>query len=303
VVVAAEPLAGLLAELRRRDYQFTAVTPATHARVLARPVRHRPTLRDVFGWNRPFAHDDLDPNMFELLDAAQAVKGAGANLRSKVRVASLGTDLFVHTGFPTQAPDSVFFGPDTYRFARFVAAQLGRIGPVGHLVDMGAGSGAGAISAARAQQVGSITMVDVNRAALALARANLLAASLAAELICADRLPAGHDVVIANPPYIVDPDGRTYRDGGGLLGGAVALAWVEQFLDGGRGTMLLYTGAAVAAGRSPLLDAIGETCRLAGASVAVEEIDVDVFGEELELAHYDCVERIAAVGLVIEQRA
>ena len=60
-------------------------------------------------------------------------------------------------------------------------------------------------------------------------------------------------------------------------------------------TMLLYTGAAFTGGRAPLLDALREL----DASVSVEEIDPDVFGEELEQPAYAEVERIAAIGAVI----
>ena len=48
-----EPLLQLL-QVKARRYSFTAVTPATHARVLARPWDGRADLRDIFGWSRPF---------------------------------------------------------------------------------------------------------------------------------------------------------------------------------------------------------------------------------------------------------
>ena len=63
--------------------------------------------------------------------------------------------------------------------------------------------------------------------------------------------------------------------------------------------MLLYTAAAYADGQAPLLSAIREECREWGASLTIEEIDPDVFGEELRAPRYDAVERIAAVSLKI----
>ena len=77
--------------------------------------------------------------------------------------------------------------------------------------------------------------------------------------------------------------------------------WIRQGIErltSGR-MMLLYTAAAYVDGRAPLLSAIREECGDAGASLTVEEIDPDVFGEELHAPHYEAVERIAAVGIKI----
>ena len=41
-----------------------AVTPATHCRVLDRPLPAS-TLESIFGWNRPFDRDALDPEIFD----------------------------------------------------------------------------------------------------------------------------------------------------------------------------------------------------------------------------------------------
>jgi hypothetical protein len=100
---------------------------------------------------------------------------------------------------------------------------------------------------------------------------------------------------------MMDSRGRAYRDGGALLGGSVALQWAEQTLTGltAGGTMLLYVGAAFADGRSPLVEALETACRTHGAALAWEELDPDVFGEELEQPVYAQVERIAAIGAVI----
>jgi hypothetical protein len=101
---------------------------------------------------------------------------------------------------------------------------------------------------------------------------------------------------------MIDPAGRSYRDGKGLFGGEVSLGWVQQALAGlvPGGTMLLYTGAAYVAGRAPLIDEIAGACADAGATFDDEEIDPDVFGEELDEPHYRGVERIAAIGIVIK---
>jgi methylase of polypeptide subunit release factors len=133
------------------------------------------------------------------------------------------------------------------------------------------------------------------------ARANAAAAEVEVEFVQSDRLPSGTDLVIANPPYMMDPRSRAYRDGGQLLGGAVALDWVRQALANMTrgGQILLYTGVAYVDGGSPLVATLEEECRSAGAQMIVEEIDPDVFGEELDEAAYRTVERIAAVGISI----
>lgn len=297
-----EALLALLRRLGQLGYRFTAVTPATHARVLARPAPARPGLRDALGWNRPFAAGDLPLDVVDLLRAAGGLEARGGQLLSKLRVASLGDDLFMHSRYPTEARDAVFFGPDTYRFAAFVARHLPGLAPA-RVVDMGAGSGAGGIAVARLAPAASITLVDSNRTALELAAVNAAAAGVAAELREGSEIPPGADLVVANPPYMMDGEGRSYRHGGALLGGQVARDWAEQALHrlAPGGTLLLYTGAAHAGGEAPLLSALAELCAGAGASLDVEELDPDVFGEELERPVYAGVERIAAVGAVIRR--
>jgi methylase of polypeptide subunit release factors len=110
--------------------------------------------------------------------------------------------------------------------------------------------------------------------------------------------------VIANPPYIMDAKGRSYRDGGDLLGGQVALDWARQALASltPGGTMLLYTGAAVVKGEAPLMHALDEVCQSAGVELVIEETDPDVFGEELEQPAYADVERIALFCVTIRRR-
>ena len=291
----------LLHRLKSLDYQFTAVTPLTHSRVLARPWSGPASLRDIFGWSRPFAEAASDPDLLRLLEQANALQQAAAGLRSRFRVASLNDDLFLHSAFPTDSADAIFFGPDTYRFARFIADQMPRIAQPRRILDMGAGSGAGGIVASRLARNAEIMLVDVNPAALRLARINAEAAGVDAEILQSSSVPGRADLIVANPPYMIDPDRRAYRDGGGLLGGALALDWASQALDvlEPGGTLLLYTGAAVVTGRAPLIDSLEEACAAREAAFRLEELDPDVFGEELETPAYAEVERIAAVGIRI----
>lgn len=288
----------LLGELKSRGYQFTCVTPATHERVLARPLS-RPTLRDIFGWNRPFGDGDLPAELLHLLK--RAMRADDGQLRSLVRVASLDGSLFLHSSYPTNDKDAVFFGPDTYRFVRFVCASLPQLDRAERLVDMGTGSGAGGIILAARFPSARVTLVDLNPAAVKLARINATFAGVEVDFMLSDQIPEGCDLVVANPPYMIDAAHRSYRDGGGRAGGDIAYRWARQALQAlvPGGTMLLYTGAAVVRGRARLVDDIEALCREARASLTLDELDPDIFGEELGKPEYADVERIAALGLRI----
>ena len=294
-------LVELLHFLRLQDYRHTAVTPKTHETVVSRPLKRRPGLADTLGWNRPFDEADLDPQLYALLERAEALETTDdARLRTNIRVARLGADLFVHSAFPTNEKHAVFFGPDTYRFVRFLEGQMSELRDPGLIVDMGAGSGAGGIAVARKLGGPRSILVDINAKALRFAGTNAAAAGVDVELLESDRVPQC-DLLVGNAPYLMDAGGRAYRDGGELLGGAVSLDWIEQGLSQVTpgGSILLYTGAAYIDGRSPLLTAIEKACRAAGAGLEVQELDPDVFGEQLREPGYEDVERIAAVGLTV----
>ena len=116
------------------------------------------------------------------------------------------------------------------------------------------------------------------------------------------------DIVVANPPYLVDPAHRLYRDGGGALGFDLSLRILRETLDrqaatAPGGLLILYTGVAiVAGGKDPFRAAAERLLHEPGRRVrwSYGEIDPDVFGEELENPVYAEAERIAAIGLVVE---
>lgn len=304
-----DALQSLLAELEREGYSFTAVTPATHRRVIGRAgMEEARDLRGVFGWSLPFRAEIVPGRVLAAMRAAGAVEEEGGLLRSTLRAASLGGRLFLHSAFPTEDADAVFFGPDTYRFADMVAAELPRTGGARRLVDLGAGGGAGGISAAALLPGARVTLVDVNPAALRLAAANAAHAGVEAELVEGaglDDVRGAVDLVIANPPYMMDEGDRAYRDGGGMRGAQLSFDWAmaaARRLEPG-GHMLLYTGAAIAGGRDPLREALERELPALGCDLRYREMDPDIFGEELEKPPYREVERIAAVAAVIRREA
>lgn len=305
---APEPLAALLTALDEEGYAFTTVTPLTHARVMQRRDGELAgDLRDIFGWSLAFARDVLPGDLFALLEEGGALAKNGDHYRSHLRVASLGGRLFLHSAYPTEAEDSVFFGPDTMRFNRFVESVAGEVDGLAHLVDLGAGAGPGGILAASLLEPERVTLADINPAALILAEANALAAGIAVELVEGglEAATGEVDMIIANPPFIADPKGRDYRDGGALLGAGASLDWARQGLERltPGGTMLLYTGSPIIGGEDRLLGALADLAEERDATLRYEEIDPDIFGEELEQPAYAeaGAERIAAVGAVLRR--
>lgn len=299
-------LLDLLRLLKSRDYRFVTVTPATHARVLARePGACAATLRDMLGWSLPYV-PGLDPEVEALLDAAGMVEPApGGRSLARLRVSTLHGELFLHSRYPTEAEDSVFFGPDSYRYADCIEAYLADAGlpPAPRIVDIGGGSGVGAIVAAKLVTGAEVAMTDPNPKALRFAAINAAAAGVRVERANGTNmagLPGRFDLVMANPPFIADSEGRTYRDGGDGLGAKIPAEMVMEGLPrlAPGGSFLLYCGAAVVDGVDTLHQCMATIAERAGRTMDYREIDPDIFGEELSEPAYAGVERIALVRAV-----
>lgn len=297
----------LLCLLRAGNYRFVTPTPATHARVISRADRQRArSIEDVLGWSLPFEPDVMPGDLLSCLRSADMVSQTKGGLRSRVRVSSLEDKLFLHSAYPTDSQDAVFFGPDTYRFVSLVTRELASRPPCAGacIVDIGAGTGAGAILAAGLFPGATVMMTDINPAALRFARINAAAAGVKVEISEGPGLagiPTPVDVAIINPPYIIDQEERAYRDGGKLRGAELALSLTHEAIDGlaRKGRVILYTGSAIHEGRDELY---AELCRRAQASdceLRYSEIDPDVFGEELDRRQYADVDRIALVAAII----
>ena len=305
-----DALIRLAQTVRDAGYNFVTPTPATHARVNARPESGwAQGLRDVFGWSRPFRDGVLPPDVIDLMQKAGVLTLDDGAMRSAVRLSSLDGLLFLHSSYPTTTADAVFFGPDTYRFARTILAhckspQGGQAVSVQRAVDVGCGAGPGAILVARAYPTAEVFAVDINPAALRLTRINAAMAGVRVSAVDSNLLsgvPGLFDLIVANPPYLVDPAARAYRHGGGPLGAGLSLAIMDAALErlAPGGTLLLYTGAAVVNGVDPFKDET--TARLSGSGVTwtYEELDPDVFGEELDHGAYTAADRIAAILLTV----
>lgn len=302
-------LIALLGRLKECGYRFVTPTPATHARVLARPDRREArNLEDVLGWSLPFQPGSLGPGIETLLDDCGVLKRRDGVLFSLVRVSSLHRHIFLHSSFPTDTPDAVFFGPDSYRFADLIAAELGGCTlEAGQLiVDVGTGAGVGAIVAAGLCPDAAVAVTDINPVALRLARINAEAAGVDVMTLHTDRLDGiegGIDLALANPPYIMDAQERLYRHGGGPLGGQVTLNMVGFILPRlvPTGRLILYSGSAIVHGEDGLQQALSLLSKANDCSLRYREIDPDIFSEELDDPAYAEVDRIAAVAAVFER--
>jgi SAM-dependent methyltransferase len=297
--------------LRDQGYTFTTVTPATHERVNSRPENARAEgLRDVLGWNRPFGPGVLPEPVVELMDAAGVLSRHGDEWRSLIRFSTYDSEIFVHSAFPTTARDAVFFGPDTYRMADAAVAHLEtRDRPVRRAVDIGCGTGAGAIAVAKRVPQAEVLAVDINDTALRFTRVNSALAGTgglrAQHSDLLNGVDGRFDLIISNPPFMIDPAGRAYRDGGGEHGHELSLAIIDAAttrLEPG-GTLVLFSGTGITDGTDRFREAAGR--RLDGTDLVwtYREVDPDVYGEELDGPAYAHAERVALVVLTATRPA
>ena len=311
VPAATAALVHLGKELQRINYKFVTPTPSTIALVNSRPGNDRArSLADVFGWNRPF-HPALVPEaILGAMREAGVLEETSAGLRSTLRVSSLGDQLYFHSAFPTLGADAVFFGPDTYRFTRQLRGCVPALaGRVTRCIDIGCGAGAGAVELAAMCPSASVLAVDINPAALALTRVNALLAGAGGVLPqysdLLSNVDGTFDLIVSNPPYLVDAAERTYRHGGGALGAGLSLSIASAAI--GRlapgGTLLLYTASAIVDGVDQLGEELARRLGRAGMVWSYDEIDPDIFNDELSSPAYAGADRIAAVWLTATKPA
>lgn len=292
--------------LKSRGYRFTAVTPATHTLINKRPGNEwAASVEDVFGWSRPFRTGVMPAELMGLMGQAGILKTQDDGWRCQLRASTMNGVLFFHSAYPTDDTDAVFFGPDTYRFVGAIDQYFGAVpDPLRRVADIGCGAGPGAIAVALHQSQAEVWAIDINRQALRLTAINATLAGmnnvkpLQSNLLGAT--DGMFDLIIANPPYLVDPTRRAYRHGGGALGEGLSLAIVDAAVQrlSPEGTLLLYTGVAIEKGVDAFRVEVEKRLQDAGFQWSYREIDPDVFGEELfSNPAYAHAERIAAVVL------
>lgn len=314
-----EALLALARAVRDSGYRFTTVTPATHARVNARPDNAvARSLRDVLGWSRPFREDLIPADLIDLMRRAGVLDCAegpdGSLLKARVRLSSLADELFLHAAYPPLAADSIFFGPDTMRFAEAVLAHLDDRARAGQpaprrVADIGCGSGAAGILVAKRVPQAEVVLVDINPAALRTAGINARLAGVEnVHPVHSDMLndvEGTFDLIVSNPPFMVDAGGRAYRHGGGPLGAGLSLRVVEAAAErlAPGGSLVLFTGSAIVEGQDGFRTEAGAICEQAGLDWSYREFDPDEYGEELDDPGYAAAERIALVILTATRPA
>lgn len=301
---ADRPLLELLRALDARGYDFvTPLNPTIRANRRRRQESAERDLRDVLGWSLAFRPGQLDGEIEALMLEAGVLEERREGYCPTVRVSRVRGVLFLHSAFPANGEDAVFLGPDSYRFAEFLHAELGGGGAVRSAWDIGAGAGVGGVIAARLAKPVQLYLSDVNSTALQLARVNAAHAGLSPRMILGPGLhqcDAPLDLVVANPPFIAAGP-RTYSDGGNLLGAQLSLDWaieaMERLAPGGR--LLLYTGSAIVEGKDQFREVLHAQAAERGCALSYRELDPDIFSSELKRPEYAGAERIAAVGAVI----
>jgi methylase of polypeptide subunit release factors len=303
-----DALLRLAQALATAGYAFTTVTPATHTLVNARPMNTwAQSVEDVFGWSRPFNEAVLTPQLFEAMRQAEVLQSHGQGWVSRVRASTLRGRLFLHSAYPTAASNAVFFGPDTYRFANAIAAHLAGDARVQRAVDIGCGAGPGAVVVALERPDADVFAVDINDQALRYTAVNARLSGAARVRACRSNLLDGvegdFDLIVANPPYLLDATERTYRHGGGNLGEglSLAIAGLASARLAPGGTLLLYTGTAIVEGTDRFRALIAPLLDKAALDWHYQELDPDVFGEELATPTYANTDRIAAVLLTVRK--
>jgi methylase of polypeptide subunit release factors len=298
--------------LNCRGYQFVTITPATHRLINAKPGHKSATLASMFGWSRWVRIEEIDQTLFELLETAEVLELEGGFARVRVRFSTLGDQLFLHSSFPTESEDSVFFGPDTYRYCRAIRDDLPNLrqGDGLTILDLGCGCGAGGLSAARllGPRCGSLTLSDINPKAIRYCAVNAALNGVANVRLSVgdlfERMEDPVDYIVCNPPFMVDAAKRAYRDGGGDIGLELSLRILNESLSrlksGGR--LLLYTATPVIDGEHLFLQLAKPALEQSGLVHHYEEIDPDIFGEELQGDAYRRVDRLAAVVLTVSVR-
>lgn len=315
-------------ELKRQDYTWVCPSAETHAMVNGRFANRRAhNLTDLFGWNREGAIEtlarQLPAQMIVMLCNAGILQVSGGDsVRSRVRFSSLADTLLAHSAWPAQESDAVLVGPETQRFGAFIARELqgpGAPSPSSTrpftVVDLGCGSGAAGILAARllSSTTGAaptrVLLTDRQPRALRFAEVNARLANLAHfECRLSDLLAAVSEppmLVLANTPGLIDAQGRTHLHGGGELGTGLALRTVDECLNRmlPGGTLLMCALAPVVRGVDVLRRSVEPRMARAGsarrAELRYEVLDPDVLGSQL--AHPACieVERLALVGITV----
>jgi methylase of polypeptide subunit release factors len=162
----------------------------------------------------------------------------------------------------------------------------------------------GGIVAARLARGAKLTIADINPKALFLASVNAEYAGVEHDTVMVSRpaeVQGRFDLIVTHPPFMIDAEGRAYRDGGDLYGAALSRDWMVEGADllAPGGKLIMHTGVSIVRGEDVLVSALRSDLPAVGFSLDYRELDPDIFGDELDKPAYADVDRIAAVGAVL----
>jgi hypothetical protein len=331
--LTARAIHALFAELQDKKYSHWCPTPETQELTMKKrdaaskldgeTILTAKSVHDIWAWSIPVSIEIAtklhSPNVLSLLqDAGILTHGSTNLLYPTIRVSNLypkakGPNYYAHSPWPTSEVDSVFFGPDSYRYTRYMGTLTKRIPNCRVAIDMCTGAGVGAVHLALEFPDADVYGLDINPKALKLARIN--AAHLCpnkkpkqlqmlysdAYTAVQDKLAGIVDVIAIDPPFIAD-DKRTYAQGG-YLGIQFTLDMLRKSFDMLRvgGEAWLHMAAPITFdGRDVFREEIE---KLEGWEIAEYEIiDVDIFGNEMgNLNTYPGIGNLASVGLVLKK--
>ena len=271
-------------------------TNASHARARDRATLKRRSARSARRVRlEPAVHARRrsDQSSLELHAQRRHAGSSAANCSQAACASRPGRRSLPALGLSDDAARRRLLRPGLLSLRAFLRAELPRLAPRAHIVDIGAGAGVGAIAAARAASpTRYVTLTDINPHALRLAAINWVMARLGpVDFAVCDALPdalAGVTRRRSTSSSPTRPTSPTPRIAPIATAAACTAREVSLALgaDGGAsacargGAFLLYTGSAIVDGEDRLEGgAAGDDC--AAFDVAYREIDPDVFGEEL----------------------
>ncbi|KAG8926724.1 hypothetical protein FRC02_008716 [Tulasnella sp. 418] len=325
--VKARAIHRLLSDLQQKSYQFFCPTPETQEISINKRIQlsekellTAKSVHDIWGWSIATEESETFHSR-ELIDQLIAAgvltrdKSASGVLRPQIRVSCLysegaGPNYYVHSSWPTDTVDAVFFGPDSYRYIRYMSSLSRHIPNPSIAIDMCTGAGVGAIHLARMYPNAKVYGLDINPKALELASINVahqmpnnkisLVLSDGFSAV-ADELRDQVDIVAIDPPFIAG-DERTYASGG-PTGIELTLRLLTEARDVLRvgGELWAHMAAPITFdGRDKFRESLRTLCGFE--VVEYDVIDVDIFGTDIaDPASYKDIGRLAAIGLVLRK--
>lgn len=236
----------------------------------------------------------LGDRLHESLLALGILVAGGDMVRTRLLATPFGERIYFHdfrSIEEDEKPEFVFLGRCSMRLAAHVSREFGDRA-VGRTLDLCTGAGIQALNVApRARDV---TGSDINRRALAFARANARAARVEharfLESNVFDSIDGTFDVITANTPFLLLHEGSKARDGyGGKYGMEVELRIFEQ-LDRrleDRGRSWIVASSAIVGGRNLLVERLDEMYR--GTKLTVDLFPISVYYSR---PHYDVYEAL-----------